>query len=217
MNPLRLAAIVSAFALPTVASAATPMTGVPVNIRRGFFTETDLGTFFTLGGEGKSPSNAQAYLSLSAGYDVYAEGDHFVSLGLGFGMGTSAGACFGDIYTPDAAVSPCQGAEIDPDTGKNVILSDNWTVTSLEATALYGYQVYPRLMATGRLLGGVGFIQPQAFEGVDNPVPLAGAGLGVEYATRFEHFSLGLDLAGKFFIGPNVPGIAIAPRVKYTF
>lgn len=216
MKLIRLAALCAVLA-PVAASAATPLTGVPTKIRRGFFTETDLGAFFTLGGQGANPSNAQAYLSLQTGYDVYSVKDHFVSIGVGFGMGTSAGACYGASYDPNSATSPCLGAEIDPDTGKSVVLSDNWTVTSFEGSALYGYQVIPRLMVTVRGLGGVGFIQPQAFEGVENPVPIAGGGVGVEYATQFDHFSLGLDMAGKYFIGPNIPGILIAPRVKYTF
>ena len=34
-----------------VAVAATPPEGVALEVRRGFFTETDIGGFFTLGGD----------------------------------------------------------------------------------------------------------------------------------------------------------------------
>lgn len=209
---------VAAFA-PAAAQAATPLTGVPTQIRRGFYTEMDLGTFFTLGGEGKSPSDPQAYVGLGAGYDIFATEKHFVSLGLGFSMGTSAGGCFGTVD----ATGACVGTGIDPETNKARLLSDNWSLTTFEGTALYGYFVGDRLMLTGRLLGGLGFVQPDAFEKEDasdvlsGPLPLVGGGLGLEWATQFDHFSLGLDAAVKLIVGPNVPGISVAPRVKYTF
>ena len=203
--------------LPAAAHAATPLTGVPTQIRRGFYTEMELGTFFTLGGEGKSPSDPQAYVSLGAGYDIFATQQHFVSLGLGFSMGTSAGGCYG-VVGPDGR---CLGNGVDPDTAKQLELSDNWSLTTAEATALYGYFIDDRLMLTGRLLGGLGFVEPDAFEDggkvLKGPLPLVGGGVGLEWATQFDHFSLGLDAALKFIVGPNVPGIAIAPRVKYTF
>jgi hypothetical protein len=86
---------------------------------------------------------------------------------------------------------------------------------------MYGYFVGERLMLTGRLLGGLGFVQPDAFEEngkvTDGPLPLVGGGVGLEWATQFDHFSLGLDAAVKFIVGPNVPGISVAPRVKYAF
>ena len=72
-------------------------------------------------------------------------------------------------------------------------------------------------MVTARGLGGIGLIQPKAFPDHEGAVPLLGGGVGIEYATHFDHFSVGLDLAGKYFLGPNVLGVAIAPRVKYTF
>lgn len=207
--------VVAAFA-PVAAQAATPLTGVPTQIRRGFYTEMDLGTFFTLGGEGKSLSDPQAYIGLGAGYDVFATEKHFVSLGLGFSMGTSAGGCYGTLVG-----GKCMGTGIDPVTESTRELSDNWSLTTFEGTAMYGYFVGERLMLTARLLGGLGIVQPDAFEDggklLEGPLPLVGGGVGLEWATQFDHFSLGLDAAMKMIVGPNVPGIAIAPRVKYTF
>ena len=43
--------LVAALALSTTALAGTPPEGVEYKPRRGFFTETDIGMFFTLGGE----------------------------------------------------------------------------------------------------------------------------------------------------------------------
>lgn len=212
---LFLAVFVLAFG-PVAALASTPMLGVPTDVRRGFYTETDFGAFFTVGGEGASPSNAQVYLSLGLGYDVYAQGKSFVSVGLGFSLGTSAGACFG-TYIDDTNGAKCVDPALGFEAGNDGLLSDHWTATTVEAHVLYGYEFAPRLMLTARALGGAGFIEPMAFANTDNPVPLVGGGVGLEYATRFEHFSLGLDLAGKYFLGPNVLGFAVAPRVKYTF
>jgi hypothetical protein len=203
---------------PAAAHAATPLAGVPTEIRRGFYTEMDMGTFFTLGGKGKSPSDPQAYVSLGAGYDVFATQQHFISLGLSFSMGTSAGGCYGTM-SPDGR---CLGQGVDPnDPSKPLELSDNWSLTTFEGSALYGYFVGERLMLTARLLGGLGIVEPDAFEDggelMTGPLPLVGGGLGLEWATQFDHFSLGLDAAAKMLIGPNALGISIAPRVKYTF
>jgi len=197
--------------VPVAAQAATPMLGVPVEVRRGFYTETDLGAFFTLGGKGASPSNAQAYIALGLGYDLVASKGNLLSFGASVGMSTSAGACFGTTYTPGAPTAPCLASD------GVTALSDNWTATTIEGSLLYGRELASRLMGTVRLIGGYALIQPKAFENAADNVPLAGAGVGLEYATQFDHFSLGLDVAGKMFVGPNQLGVAIAPRIKYTF
>ena len=69
LRPLLTVALALAVFAPELAKAATPMQGVPTQIRRGFFTETDFGAFFTLGGSAKSPSDAQVYFHLGGGYD----------------------------------------------------------------------------------------------------------------------------------------------------
>ena len=47
--------------------------------------------------------------------------------------------------------------------------------------------------------------------------PNAGVGVGLEYATSFDHFSVGADFLARYIIGPNIPTFALFPRVKYTF
>ena len=39
----------------------------------------------------------------------------------------------------------------------------------------------------------------------------------IEYATNMDHFSIGLDVAFRFVIGPNIPSLGFYPRVQYTF
>lgn len=218
--PSTLVALVAVFALaPALAEAATPTLGVPTPVRRGFFTETDLGVFFTTGGQGANPSNAQAYLSLGVGYDLVSSGKNHLAVGLGFSMGASAGACFGALQEDGEGGMVCAdpaAPSVNVEGGEG-LLADNWSATTVEATLWYGYEVLPRLMLTARGLGGVGLIEPKAFSETEGAVPLLGGGVGIEYATHFDHFSVGLDLAGKYFLGPNVLGVAIAPRVKYTF
>jgi len=212
LRPLLSVGLALAFLAPAAAQASTPLAGVPTQIRRGFFTEMDLGTFFMTGGD-PGVSNAQVYVSLGLGYDILTVDDHFLAVGVGFSQAASAGSCFGTVEAPAGANdnATCFNAT------NGEPLSDNWTAQTVEGTVLYGFQVVPRLMLTARALGGVAFIDPMAFADTSNPVPLVGGGIGVEYATQFDHFSLGLDAAVKYFLGPNVPGFAIAPRVKYTF
>ncbi|HWV38394.1 MAG TPA: adventurous gliding motility protein CglE [Vulgatibacter sp.] len=219
LRPLLSVGLALAILAPAAAQASTPLAGVPTQIRRGFFTEMDLGTFFTTGGE-PGVSNAQVYVSLGVGYDILSVDDHFLAVGMGFSLGTSAGSCFGTSEVPTSEVPVGKGVSdsatcFNPGTGE--ALAADWTAQTLEATVLYGFQIVPRLMLTARGLGGMAFIGPMAFADTENPVPLVGGGLGVEYATQFDHFSLGLDAAVKYFLGPNIPGFAIAPRVKYTF
>ena len=45
----------------------------------------------------------------------------------------------------------------------------------------------------------------------------AGVAASIEYATNMDHFSIGLDVAFRFVIGPNIPSLGIYPRVQYTF
>ncbi|AKU90570.1 adventurous gliding motility protein CglE [Vulgatibacter incomptus] len=198
-------AVAAAVLVPALASAETPLSGVPTKIRRGFFTETNMGAFFTVGGD-SGVSNAQVYLQLGVGYDLLAIDDHFLAVGVAFSQGASSGTCYGNR---DGT------ACLDSATGEE--LGDNWSAQTLEASVVYGYQVAPRLLLTARGLGGAAFLEPMAFSDTKNPVPLMGGGIGAEYATQFDHFSLGLDVTGKYFLGPNVLGLAIAPRVKYTF
>lgn len=184
----------------TAAFGATPPEGVEYKPRRGFFTETDVGVFFTLGGENVY-SNAQTYLQLGVGYDI----SETLSLGAHFGLGSSAANCFAG-YLPDSDVCA---------------LSDNFTVSFFDVTAAYHVKLLERLYLTPKLAAGFTRLDP-APVGEGDPgramsAPNAGAGIGIEYATPMDHFSVGADLLARYVIGPNIPTFAIFPRVKYTF
>ena len=186
--------------LPTAALSATPPEGVPLQVRRGFFTEADIGAFFTLGGQ-NAYSNAQTYLQLGVGYDVTER----VSLGVHFGLGASAANCFAG-YVADSYL--CSRTE-------------NFTVALADVTAGYRVPLATRFYLVPRIAAGLSRLDP-APTGTGDPslavfAPNAGAGLGVEYAASMDHFSVGVDALARYLIGPNIPTIAVFPRVKYTF
>jgi hypothetical protein len=197
----RLLLVCSLVLVPRLALAATPPEGVVPKARRGFFVETDVGAFFTLGGAG-GYSNAQTYLQLGVGYDLAER----LSLGAHFGLGSNAANCFGAV-TPGGA---CLG-------------SDNFTMTFLDVSAAYLFSLGERVYLSPKLLAGWTMMDPTPIQ--DDPAappsamsaPNAGVGLGVEYATFMDHFSIGADLTMRFVVGPNIPTFAIFPRVKYTF
>lgn len=195
-------AVISMLALlvPAFASAATPSAGVEQEVRRGFFTETDVGVFFTLGGE-DAYSNAQTYLQLGVGYDI----SEHIELGLHFGLGSSAANCFAG---PRSAAGECPA-------------SDNFTVSFIDLSAAYLFPIASRLYLAPKLVGGWTTLDPEPLsDSAGQPVtsgPNVGAGLGLEYATSMDHFTIGLDVLSRMIVGPNILTFAIFPRVKYTF
>ena len=44
-----------------------------------------------------------------------------------------------------------------------------------------------------------------------------GVAASLEYATNMDHFSIGLDVAFRMVIGPNIMALQFFPRVQYTF
>jgi hypothetical protein len=186
--------------LPTPVLAATPPEGVPLEVRRGFFTEADIGMFFTLGGE-NIYSNAQSYLQLGVGYDLTDK----LSLGVHFGLGASAANCFAG-YLPGSDV--CR-------------MSDNFTVSFGDVTAAYMVPLAERLYLMPKVAAGLTRMDPAPVGSGDPGLPMtapnAGLGIGIEYATPMDHFSVGVDFMARYIIGPNISTFALFPRVKYTF
>jgi hypothetical protein len=198
MAMLSTAPDTSEAARPAAETQANPPEGVALAVRRGFFTETDIGTFFTLGGEDQY-SNAQSYLQLGVGYDVSDK----VELAFHVGVGANAANCFGGKVSGRCAVS------------------DNFTLTFLDLSVGYLLRVAERLYVTPKLVGGYTLMDPAPMILADGTEltsgPNAGLGLGLEYATHMDHFTVGLDTLVRFVPGPDIPTIAIFPRVKYTF
>ncbi len=187
---------------PGLAAAATPSEGVALKVRRGFFTETDIGVFFTLGGDNQY-SNAQTYLQLGLGYDISEN----IALGFHFGIGANAQNCWS---------GPVKASQ--PDT---CLLGSNFTMTFLDVTAAYLFPVMERFYIAPKLAAGYTLLDPAPVQGADGTGITGGAnvggGIGIEYATHMDHFTIGADALVRFVVGPNIPAVSIFPRVKYTF
>jgi len=192
---------------PVVASAATPSEGVPLKVRRGFFTETDIfWGFLTLGGQ-DSYSNLQVYLQLGVGYDITEN----IEVGVHVGIGANAANCWGDtVDTKGNCLS----------NGTSV--SDNFTVTFIDASFAYLFRVAERVYVAPKIVGGWTLLDPPPATHSDgtgiNGAPNIGVAVGVEYATNMDHFTIGFDFVPfRFIIGPNIITMQFFPRIKYTF
>ncbi|MDQ3266013.1 MAG: adventurous gliding motility protein CglE [Myxococcota bacterium] len=162
-------------------------------VRRGFFTDTNLGTFFTLGGNDQY-SNAQSYVQLGLGYDLF----DFLAVGAHVAFGSNAFNCFAGRV------------------GGACARSDAFTVTFFDASLTYLHRLGNRFYLTPKVVAGYTLLDPEPVSGQSQGFNL-GAGIGVEYATAMDHFSVGADVLGRYVLGANIPTVAIFPRVKYTF
>lgn len=183
---------------PLVGLAATPSQGVEQEVRRGFFAETNIGVFFTLGGA-DAYSNAQSYLQLGMGYDLSDR----LELGAHFGMGANAFNCF-----------------VPREEGR-CPTSDNFTVTFFNGTLAYLQRVADRLYLTPKVAVGYTLLEPAPVRAATGEAVTrglnVGAGLGIEYVTAMDHFSVGAELLARYVPVAGLSAITLFPRIKYTF
>ncbi|MGA9521361.1 MAG: adventurous gliding motility protein CglE [Myxococcaceae bacterium] len=187
--------VLALFLAPGLAMAATPSEGVALEVRRGFFTETDVGVFFTLGGDNQY-SNAQTYLQLGVGYDLTEN----IALGVHFGIGANAQNCW-------SGPGP---------RGDDCLMGSNFTMAFLDVTAAYLFPVVDRFYIAPKIAAGYTLLDPEPVAGFTGGANIGG-GIGFEYATHMDHFTIGADALVRYVVGPNIPAISIFPRVKYTF
>jgi hypothetical protein len=212
--------LVMAFAVAlgsSVSEAKTPGEGVPLSVRRGFFTETDIGGFFTLGGA-PGYSNLQTYLQLGLGYQfTINNGSGLLPIGLHVAIGANSQNCFA---TYNDAARTCRSGT----GGMAASVSDNFTLTFFSVSAGYLHRVIERLYVGGKLLGGVTLLDPTPFAlpSSGNPINLGGnfgVAASIEYATNLDHLSIGFDIGYRLVIGgPSaISALMFYPRVQYTF
>ncbi len=201
----KLVIVLSAVVFASVAQAATPSEGVPLQVRRGFFTETDIGGLVNLGGL-NGYSNFQTYLQLGVGYQFAVGTKHAIPIGFHVGIGANAANCYG---------AALKGTDCVADDGKT-LLADNFTMTFLNVTAGYMYQVLERFYVGGKVLLGYTLLDPAPVVGVNGGFTF-GLGAGIEYATNMDHFTIGFDIIYRLVAGPGINSLQFLPRVKYTF
>lgn len=196
--------VLAALVLPAFALAATPPEGEPLKVRRGFYTETDVGGFLTLGGDDVY-SNLQSYLQLGLGYDIRIVDAFGIGLGVHVGVGASAANCYSGR----------------PQPGANCPLTENFTVFFIDATVGAIIRMVERFYFVPKLMGGFTLLDPAPVQLSDGELLNKGANiglaLGIEYATNMDHFSIGLDVVARYVIGPSILSLQFYPRVKYTF
>ncbi len=202
--PVRKLVALVMLLLAQTAVAATPSEGVPLQVRRGFFTETDVGGFFTLGGD-NGYSNLQTYLQLGVGYQLtIGDGKGLVPIGFHVAIGANAQNCYAGLKS----TGDCSQA-------------DNFTLTFLSVTGGYLARVVERLYIGGKGIIGYTLLDPAPVYTADSKPVNGGLSAGVaaslEYATNMDHFSIGLDVSFRFVIGPNILALSFYPRVQYTF
>lgn len=199
----KFATLLIALALPAVALAETPSVGVPLKVRRGLFTETDVGGIVTLGGD-DGYSNLQVYLQLGVGYQLTVnDAKGIIPIGFHVGIGANAANCWAGLTRPRLEGGTCLAA-------------DNFTTTFLSVTGGYLHRVLERLYVGGKAIVGYTLLDPEPVKGVNGGMT-AGVAASLEYATNMDHFSIGLDVSYRIIIGPNISALSFFPRVQYTF
>jgi hypothetical protein len=212
---MRIAALVLLASLAALAEEpriepqvpAFPSVGVDPAPRRGTFAETALGAFATLGGSSRI-SAAEPYLSMTVGHNLAERSALFLSLGIG----ASGASCF------DRGQTGCAAA-------------DSFGVTFVEVGASSGTQIAPRTLLSGKVLAGVGIFSPGPFAHLDGSVPdrivapHLGVGIGLDYDTHLDHFSVGIDALARYSVANKpdnqgraaIASVALMPRIRYVF
>ena len=210
------------------APATTPSGTVEqrFNIRRGFFTEGDFGLYLAFGGYNtnnpgtgggppkRSTSNIQPYLGITIGYDVVSNESINFSIGPKLGLLLNGG--FGRPSAADIA-----------DT-ENVATthSNDFSIFEAGLAATVSIMMTDRVALAIRVDGGLGATDPNpALWAEESPDAGAfgfgamfGAGVGVEYFTLLNGFTVGANL--RFvggLAGGMIPGAAFTIPAKDTF
>lgn len=198
-----------------------PQQDAPFKIRRGFFAETDLGVYFTFGGRNTNDvalpsrgiSNVQPFLGITAGYDIVHGPRYSFSLGVKLAVGYSGGA------------GRVTGAEVMMGGTDLTTRSSDFAVMEAGVAAGFAYMVSDRLAVTAKLDGGAGIVDPNPKASASDTGAggvsaggLIGAGLGIEYFTLLNDFSVGLDLRyAQVLAGGSIPSASVTIPIKYTF
>jgi hypothetical protein len=188
-------------------------------IKRGFYAQADLGVYMTFMGRNTNnpafpkrfTSNVQPHVGVVAGYDVVSSDSFNLGLGARFAMGLSGGA---------GRVSDAELMGEDIGTKSN-----DFSVIELGAEADLAIMMTDRVWLNIKLDGGAGIVDPDPTKvagedgaGAATFAPVFGAGVGVEYFTLLNDFSVGATLRFQGVLADGmIPGMSITIPIKYTF
>lgn len=229
-------------AAPAAATAAPPADPVsePFQIRRGLHAELDLGVFFTFGGINtnsenflaydppngnvaplptKGISNVQPLLAFFLGYDLAHTEKYSLAAGVRLGAAYSGGA---------SRVKKDDVDQTAPNSDARKTLAtraNDFGVLTTGVGLSFGYLLSERIALTVKANGGLAIIgpDPAATAGEDAGGSSAfsgavGGGLGMEYFTLLNDFSVGLDAQfTMIFAAGGIPSLGLSIPVKYTF
>ena len=192
-------------------------------VRRGFHVSGDFGGYFSFGGRntndpglpGRTASNFQPMVAVTAGYDVVTTDRVHLAAGVRLASAFNAGS--GRVSDAEAA---------NGDVAELSRRPADFSLLHAGAAAKLGFRLAERLSLNGLTELGVAIVEPDPAEPVTGPDGARtavgfsfGVGAGLELATRLPGVSVGVDLR---FIGTAVssnfiPGMSITAPVKYNF
>lgn len=203
----------------TPAATAETAPGDRFKIRRGFYAQADLGVYMTFGGRNTNnpafpkrfSSNVQPHVGVVAGYDVVSSDSFNLGLGARFAMGLSGGA---------GRVTDAELAGEDVGTKSN-----DFSVIEAGVEADLAIMMSERVWLDVKLDGGAGIVDPDPSKvageegaGAATFAPVFGVGVGVEYFTLLNDFSVGATLRFQgVLLDGMIPGASITIPIKYTF
>lgn len=204
---------------PAAESAPSSSPADAFKIKRGFFVSSDLGVFLTFGGRNtnnpmlpsRPTSNIQPHLGIVAGYDIFHTDSFDFSLGLRFAMGLSGGAgrvTAAELTDPEATTK-----------------SNDFSVIEAGAEVGLGFLLTDRLALTFKADGGAGIVDPDpsttagvAGAGGATFATTFGVGLGIEFFTLLNDFSIGFTMRFQgVLVDGLIPGASFTIPIKYTF
>jgi len=207
----------AADAAPTKRTDMEPQNGVPFRFRDGWFVESQLGMFTTIGGA-KSFSNAQPYVGISVGHDFKLTASPWLThldVFLSAAHGPNAGSCrMVDVNDSTGEANGCAFAV--EQGGRNAL--ENFSVIPIEVGGRLGLkEVLPRFYPYAVLTFGYSILTPQIFDQAAGGSLHFGAGIGAQYGTRLDGLAVGLEVLFRSSFSPNIMSLSIFPRVAYVF
>jgi hypothetical protein len=193
--------------------------------KQGFYTESDLGGFFRLGGytiadkcggvpcEPVATSQLQPYIGLSGGYDLF----QWLGIQASFGTGfvSNAAPYGGDGSGCGPSPAPRCASENTP---------RDYGITMLDLGVVAQWYFLDRLALAFKLFGGGAFLTPEPDVGEPFAGGNFGVGLGLRWASLLPDTFVGIDANFHAVFIPAsggallfIPGFSFAPVIKYVF